>query len=145
MFSKRQIWGRFRDGLGWYVAVWTVSAFLEGKKDSRKYFETLEHAPLPSAADVYGEMATWVFQQDGASIQIYINAQLAYRKGCEDCRLARESPEFNNIENIWGILVRRVYARQRQFDTIAQFKGDIEEVSATIGDEVLQKLYRRIP
>ena len=42
-------------------------------------------------------------------------------------------------------MARRVYARQRQFDTIAQLKEVIEEVRATIGGEGLQKLYRSIP
>ena len=62
-------WGHLCDGLGWYVAAWIVSLeFLDGRQDSKKYCETLEHAVLPFAAEVYREMATWVFQQDGASI-----------------------------------------------------------------------------
>ena len=55
-----------------------------------------------------------------------------------------KSPDVNIIENIWEIMARRVYLRQRQFDTVEQLKEVIEDVWATISGELLQKLYRSI-
>ncbi|CDF39637.1 unnamed protein product [Chondrus crispus] len=91
-------------------------------------------------------MATWVFQQDGASMHrsTFTRSWLTERS-VRTIDWPAKSPYLNIIQNIWGIMARRVYARQRQFDKIAQLKEVIEEVWATTRCEVLQKQYRSIP
>ena len=68
-FSKRQnggasvmVWG----GISPYGV--SPLVFLNANQDSRKYCETLDKALLPFAAEMYGEMEKWYYQQDGASI-----------------------------------------------------------------------------
>ena len=36
-----------------------------------------------------------------------------------------KSPDLNSIENLWGILVRKVYSNGRQFDCFPQLKAEI--------------------
>ncbi|ETV75814.1 hypothetical protein H257_10180 [Aphanomyces astaci] len=35
------------------------------------------------------------------------------------------SPDLNPIENVWGYLVRKVYANGRQFSTVTELKSEI--------------------
>ena len=95
---------------------------------------------------MYGEMATWVYQQDGASIHTSTYTRSRLTKKCvRTIDWSAKSPDLNIIENIWGIMARGVYLRQRQFDTVDQLKEVIVEVWATISGELLQSLYRSIP
>lgn len=43
---------------------------LDGKKNSKKYINTLDMGLISVAADIFGEQTTWVFQQDNAPIHI---------------------------------------------------------------------------
>ncbi|CDF35348.1 unnamed protein product [Chondrus crispus] len=146
-FSKKQnggatvmVWGA--------ISPYGVSplVFLNGNQNSGKYCETLDKALLPFAAEMYGEMENWVYQQDGASIhRSRFTRSWLNEKGVRTMDWPAKSPDLNIIENIWGIMARRVYLRQRQFDTIEQLKEVIEDVWAIISGELLQKLYRSIP
>ena len=122
MFSKRQNGGASVIVLGCDVAVWIASVgFLEEKQDSKKYYETLEHALLPFAADFYGQMATWVSQQDGASLNRSVfTRSWPIESGMRIIDWPARFPDLNIIENTWGIMVRSVYAHQILLDTIAQ-------------------------
>jgi hypothetical protein len=42
------------------------------------------------------------------------------------------SPDLNPIENLWGLLARKVYANGRQFHTIAELKTAITQSWAEI-------------
>jgi hypothetical protein len=50
------------------------------------------------------------------------------------------SPDLNPMENLWGILVRRVYADGRQFVTVGDLKAAIREEWTKIETEVLRRL-----
>ncbi|CDF35222.1 unnamed protein product [Chondrus crispus] len=50
------------------------------------------------------------------------------------------SPDLNPIENLWGILVRSVYAQQRQFEDIESLTECIMAAWANIAPNTLQKL-----
>ena len=55
------------------------------------------------------------------------------------------SPDLNPIENLWGILVRRVYGKDGQpiqFDTKGQLKRAITEEWSKIEGQLLEKLAR---
>ena len=43
-----------------------------------------------------------------------------------------KSPDLNPIENLWGILARRVYAHQRQFQNLIE----LHEFVLTAWDEI---------
>ena len=103
------------------------TVFRNGNQDSRKYRETLSMALLPYAAEMYGETQNWVYQQGDASIQRSgFTRSVLTQKGVGTIDWPAKFPDLNIIENIWGIMARRVYLRQRQFDTVEQLKAVIE-------------------
>ena len=53
-------------------------------------------------------MMTW-FQQQGINVLLWPS----------------RSPDLNPIENVWGILVRDVYADNRQYQTVEELKTAI--------------------
>ena len=81
----------------------SLLVFLNGNQDSRKNWATLDQVLLPLAAEMYGEMATWVYQQDGASIHrsTYTSSWLTL-KGVRTIDWPAKSPDLNTIENILG-------------------------------------------
>lgn len=55
------------------------------------------------------------------------------------------SPDLNPMENIWGIMVRRIYANNRQYQTVQELKNAIQQAWNNISDEILQNLIRSMP
>lgn len=50
------------------------------------------------------------------------------------------SPDLNPVENLWGIIVRRIYANNRQYQTIQELKSAIQEAWNDVSDETIQNL-----
>ena len=82
-----------------------------------------------------------IFQQDNAPCH---RAQSTQRwmadSGINVMSWPSRSPDLNPIENLWGILVRAVYAGGRQFSTVAELKAAIMIAWAEIDPNVLKKL-----
>lgn len=65
------------------------------------------------------------------------------------------SPDLNPIENLWGILVQRVYANGRQFPTVDQLKeciilewnnieiGVIQELSLSMNNRLFNVAFKQ--
>lgn len=55
------------------------------------------------------------------------------------------SPDLNPIENLWGILARKVYAKGRQFTTVEQLKDAIRKEWTNVPVLELHKLINSMP
>lgn len=138
-FSRQQggkslmVWGGF--GFNGQTSL----AFIEGKQNSEKYQDTLEVNLLPFI-DVLGG-PDCVFQQDNASIHVS-NSTKAWlnQKNITVMDWPALSPDLNPIENLWGILTRKVYENGRQYSSVEELKRFIEKCWYEIQPEVLQKL-----
>lgn len=115
VYSTRQmgggsvmVWGAFS------AAGKSVLAVLEGRQDNVRYQRTLEQFLLPFARA--NHPAGYVFQQDNASIHTASGTKIWFQTHSIDVMpWPAKSPDLNPIENVWGILARRVYAHGRQF------------------------------
>lgn len=145
-FSKRQngggsvmVWA----GLSFYGL--TEIVFLEGRQDSQCYCATLEKALLPFVAEIYGSQRIWRLQQDNAPIHISAHTRdWMRRNSVNTLSWPARSPDLNIIENLWGLLVRRVYCNARQFGNEQDLKEAIEEAWATIDQESISRLFRSL-
>ena len=50
------------------------------------------------------------------------------------------SPDLNPIENLWGILVRDVYAGCRQYDNVRDLKNAIRNAWNRVSTEIILNL-----
>ncbi|KAA8490539.1 Transposable element Tc3 transposase [Porphyridium purpureum] len=55
------------------------------------------------------------------------------------------SPDFNIIENLWGILARKVYEGARQYQTVLELKNAILLAWETLDQPVMANLYASLP
>lgn len=51
-----------------------------------------------------------------------------------------KSPDLNPIENLWGLLSRRVYVEGKQYANVQELKDLIRRAWQGIGDKVYLKL-----
>ncbi len=139
-FSKRasgggsvMVWAAF--GFGGKTAI----VFLNGRQNSQDYVRTLEQHLLPQGEQICGP--NWIYQQDNASIHTS-----GFTKNWFEANnvLVLEwpsiSPDLNPIENLWGILVRLVYANGRQFNSVPELRAEILRAWDLITDSQLQTL-----
>ena len=54
-------------------------------------------------------------------------------------------PDLNPIENVWGLLARKVYANGRQFYNVNDLKKQIQELWDEIDQGYLDKLLESMP
>ncbi|KAI5176534.1 hypothetical protein NEFER02_2249 [Nematocida sp. LUAm2] len=82
-----------------------------------------------------------IFQQDNARPHVS-TATLNWieEHGIETLDWPAFSPDLNPIENLWGILVQRVYANGRCYDTVEELKESIEYEWANIEKWILESL-----
>ncbi|KAF0706884.1 hypothetical protein AaE_013905 [Aphanomyces astaci] len=148
-YSKRvagggsvMVWG----GMSFYNK--TSLAFLEGRQNSRKYQETLRSHLLPAMRELVGLVPNHeaVFQQDNASIH-RSHSTMAYlaEMPWPTMPWPAKSPDLSPIENVWGVLARKVYENGRQFESRAELKAQIEKSWAEIDQGYLSKLAEGMP
>jgi len=139
MFSKRQnggesvmVWGAFGGKKKSELAI------LCGKQNGVKYVRTLEDYLIP-----FSEVlpVSWLFMQDGAPChRANIAKDWLYDEGIRVIDWPAYSPDLNPIENLWGVLARKVYNNQRQFEDVDSLVECVLAAWASISEEYLQNL-----
>jgi hypothetical protein len=102
----------------------TAMAFISGRQNAEAYQLMLEDHLLPFGPLIGGQ--NWIFQQDNASIHAATstwNWMAEWQVKWLDW--PSRSPDLNPIENLWGIMVRRLYRNGRQFMSVTELKAAI--------------------
>lgn len=140
VFSRRQhgggsvmVWGAFCSR--GQIAL----TFVEGRQDAAAYQDLLGEHLLPNVPLVVdGE---WTFQQDNApSHSAGSTTDWFEANEVSVLRWPARSPDLNPIENLWGWMVRRVYADGRQFESAASLRAAIVLAWESIPIGVMQAL-----
>lgn len=87
-----------------------------------------------------------MFQQDNASI----HTSSATKSWFNDRKIEllwwpARSPDLNPVENIWGIIVRQIYANKKQYNSIAELKVAVSEAWENFEMEILKNLVGSMP
>lgn len=119
-------------------------AFISSKMNSADYTLMLRTNLLPYL-EKYAHIG-YVFQQDNASVHSskvtknwFLSNQINVL-GWPAC-----SPDLNPIENLWGILVRRVYANNKQYATVQALKSAIIDAWESIEQTIYSNLINSMP
>ena len=99
--------------------------FVSGGQKAADYVKMLNNLSLAQEEHrLCGE--EWIFQQDNAAIH---NASITKKYLLEQkIRLLDHpacSPDLNPRDNLWGLIVVKVYERGRQYPAISEFKNAI--------------------
>uniref|UniRef100_A0A914VA76 Tc1-like transposase DDE domain-containing protein n=1 Tax=Plectus sambesii TaxID=2011161 RepID=A0A914VA76_9BILA len=123
--------------------------FVSTRMDGREYQQHLTQSLLPFLRRF--RRLGLVYQQDNAGVHVSKNKRrndLEFvpmldwfqTKGINLLEWPSRSPDLNPIENLWGIMVRRIYQDNREYQTVNQLKEAITEAWDSVSAELLQKL-----
>ncbi len=117
--------------------------FLRSKVNTAVYQEVLEHFMLPAADQLYGD-ADFLFQQDLAPAHSAKATSTWFKDhGIPVLNWPANSPDLNPIENLWGIVKRKMrYARPNNAE---ELKATIRATWALITPEQCHRLIDSMP
>ncbi|KAL0163096.1 hypothetical protein M9458_042492 [Cirrhinus mrigala] len=129
------------DGLGCHVICWCWSTVFS--VFSAVYQDVLEHFMLPAADQLYGD-ADFTFQQDLAPAHSAKATSTWFKDhGIPVLNWPANSPDLNPIENLWGIVKRKMrYARPNNAEAL---KATIRATWALITPEQCHRLIDSMP
>ena len=114
-------------------------AWISTKMNLQDYIDLLEISLLEHGEELMGENFT--FQHDNATIH---NSKLTKawftEKNIHVMEWPTCSPDLNPIENLWGILSRKVYENGKQFEYTLDLKTRIREAWNEVSIETIQNL-----
>ena len=118
--------------------------FVDGRMNSNGYREVLKHHLVDIGSSIGG--SDWIFQQDNAPVhRSKVNITWFKSKKINVLPWPSLSPDLNPIENLWGILARKVYAEGKQFRTKEQLKTAILKSWEEISIDQLRDLVNSMP
>ncbi len=132
------------DDLGCHVICWCWSTvFYEVHSQRSIYQEILEHFMLPSADKLYGD-ADFIFQQDLAPAHTAKGTKSWFDDhGVTVLDWPANSPDLNPIENLWGIVKRKM--RDTRPNNADDLKATVKETWASIPPQQCHKLITSMP
>ncbi len=132
------------DDLGCNVICWCWSlCFLKSTVNAAIYQEILEHFMLPSADKLYGD-ADFIFQQDLAPAHTAKGTKSWFNDhGVTVLDWSANSPDLNPIENLWGIVKRKM--RDTRPNNADDLKATVKETWASIPPQQCHKLITSMP
>ncbi|KAA8490752.1 Transposable element Tc3 transposase [Porphyridium purpureum] len=118
--------------------------FIEGSFTAAKYFSLLrEDNVLDRCRQIAGP--NMGFQQNNAPVHTSrLVKNFMNDENVELLDWPAYLPEFNIIENLWGILARKVYEGARQYQTVLELKNAILLAWETLDQPVLANLYASV-
>ncbi len=117
--------------------------FLKSTVNAAIYQEILEHFMLPSADKLYGD-ADFIFQQDLASAHTAKRTKSWFNDhGVTVLDWPANSPDLNPIENLWGIVKRKM--RDTRPNNADDLKAAIKATWASIPPQQCHKLITSMP
>ncbi|KAF0684323.1 hypothetical protein As57867_004498, partial [Aphanomyces stellatus] len=119
-------------------------AFLEGTQNAEKYIDTLGNYLFPFGHANYGP--TFTFMQDGASIhRAKVTEEFLKGQNIDLFAHPALSPDLNPIENLWGVLARKVYGNGKQYPNVKELIAAVKEAWSQIDHNYIQKLIDSMP
>ncbi len=117
--------------------------FLKSTVNAAIYQEILEHFMLPSADKLYGD-ADFIFQQDLAPAHTTKGTKSWFNDhGVTVLDWPANSPDLNPIENLWGIVKRKM--RDTRPNNADELKAAIKATWAPIPPQQCHKLITSMP
>jgi transposase len=119
-------------------------AFISSKMNSQDYQAVLQQHLVPY---LYRKRQTrFTYQQDNAAIHVSASSRQWFAgKNITLLDWPACSPDGNPIENLWGIMVRRVYGGHRVYQTKEELKTAIENVWNEIDLSIIHGLVSSMP
>ncbi len=117
--------------------------FLKSTVNAAIYQEIVEHFMLPSADKLYGD-ADFIFQQDLAPAHTAKGTKSWFNDhGVTVLDWPANSPDLNPIENLWGIVKRKM--RDTRPNNADDLKAIVKETWASIPPQQCHKLITSMP
>lgn len=112
------------------------------KIDSKKYVRMLSHTFVPLWSTIKcQEGRNPKFYQDNAPIHKSTHTLKYLKKKEISCLTAPPySPDLNPMENVWALLVRKVYADGKVYQSTDELWASIQDAMSKIADQTLENL-----
>ena len=119
------------------------AAFFKSKVTATVYQNVLEDFKIPSAEDLYGD-AEFIFQQDLAPAHTARSTKTWFdAHGITVLDWPANSPDLNPIENLWGIIKRKM--RDTRPKTKDQLITSVKGIWASITPSQCHRLIASMP